>query len=579
MKTCIVLSITVLLILFQGFKTPFDSDTQFEKLSEDFINEYLEWRPQEGTYLGLHQYDGKVTDLSTASISEELQRLRSYKDKLNLIDPDLLNAKNYFDFKLLQNVLGKELFSLEDKKSLFSNPMAYAGVIDVNIYIARDFAPLEDRIKSIISIEKKAPEIYANAKTNLNSVLPKPWITTAINIARGTSDFLGKDVLVALKDVKDESLMNEFNEVNTAAIKEINDYAEYLEKEKLPNADNSYPLGKETYQKMLMVNEMIGYSPEQIYEIGMSNLKREQLLFEETAKIINPGKKAIDVFKDIQNDHPTAESLIPDTKKNLEAIRQFLVDKKIISLPSDVRALVKETPQYARATSFASMDTPGPFEKSTQAFYYVTPVEDEWTDKQKDEWLTAFNYYTTDIVSIHEAYPGHYIQFLHVNASPASKLQKIFSSYAFSEGWAHYTEQMMIEEGFGQDKDPVTAAKYRLAQIDESLLRYCRLCVSVKMHCEGMTVDEATQFFKDNCYYEEQSARSEAMRGTYDPGYLYYTLGKLMLYKLRDDYKKQEGENYSLLKFHDEILRHGSPPVPLLREFILKDKSLWNEIL
>ncbi|HEY3250596.1 MAG TPA: DUF885 family protein, partial [Ignavibacteria bacterium] len=217
--------------------------------------------------------------------------------------------------------------------------------------------------------------------------------------------------------------------------------------------------------------------------------------------------------------------------------------------------------------------------KAPEAYYYITPVENNWTEKQKDEWLTSFNYYTTDIVSIHEAYPGHYIQFLHLNSSPASKVQKIFGSYAFIEGWAHYTERMMVEEGFGRDKDSITAAKYKLAQLDESLLRLCRLCVSVKMHCERMSVEEATKFFMDNCYYERKPAEQEAIRGTFDPGYLNYSLGKFMILKLRDDYKKQEGSNYSLQKFHDKMLNSGMPPVPMLREILLKDKNIWNEIL
>src|SRR5206468_2245423 len=200
---------------------------------------------------------------------------------------------------------------------------------------------------------------------------------------------------------------------------------------------------------------------------------------------------------------------------------------------------------------------PGPFEtKATEAYYYVTPVEPDWPPKQKEEWLTAFNYYTTDIVSIHEAYPGHYVQFLCLNASPATKLEKIFSSYAFVEGWAHYTEQMMVDEGFGTEPfildgprggkpaDEIKAAKYRLAQTDEALLRVCRLCVSIKMHCQGMTVEEATKFFQENCYYEPKPAHEEAVRGAYDPEYLYYTLGKLEIFKLREDYRKQEGRNF-----------------------------------
>ncbi len=363
------------------------------------------------------------------------------------------------------------------------------------------------------------------------------------------------------------------------AISEINAYADWLEKEKLPKANMNFTLGRENYRKMLE-GEMIYIEPEKILEIGMKQLREEQKLFDETAKKINPNKKPVEVYEDIKKDHPSAPSLIPDARKNLEAIRQFLIDKKIVTVPYDVRVKVEETPQFARATSFASMDTPGPYEtKATEAYYYITPVEDNWTAKQKDEWLTAFNYYTTDIVSIHEAYPGHYLQFLHLNSSDASKVKKIFGSYVFTEGWAHYTEKMIIDEGYGSDKDSIIAAKYRLAQLDESLLRLCRLCVSVKMHCLGMSVDDATKFFMENCYYEEKPARQEAIRGTYDPGYLYYTLGKLMILKLREDYKKQEGSSYTLKKFNDNFINNGMPPVPLMREILLEDKNIWKEVL
>ena len=227
------------------------------------------------------------------------------------------------------------------------------------------------------------------------------------------------------------------------------------------------------------------------------------------------------------------------------------------------------------------MDTPGPFEaKATEAYYYVTPVEKDWSPRQKEEWLTAFNTYTTDIVTIHEAYPGHYVQFLCLNASPATKAEKILASYAFVEGWAHYCEQMMVDEGFGTGKgDSLQTAKYRLAQSDEALLRLCRLCVSIKTHCEGMSLDEATKFFEENCYYEHKPAYQEALRGTFDPQYLYYTVGKLEILKLRRDYQQEEGARFSLEKFHHEMLRHGAPPIRLLRELMLKNRATWNEIL
>ncbi|MDQ3020395.1 MAG: DUF885 domain-containing protein [Bacteroidota bacterium] len=579
-KIFLLLTVLILVsrIFFPAKGNCIDTDSDFELLMNNFIEEYLGWNPQSAVYLGLHQYDGKLTDYSLESVNSQIKWAENYLNKLSETDPITLSKINYTNYKILLSEIQKTVFALKDKNSYRTNPMLYAGVIDVNIYISRDFAPIEDRVRSIIAIEKESPKIFAAARNNLNESLPKPFIEIAIKQAKGGADFLGKDLVEALKEVNNDVLMSEFYTVNNAAIKELNDYAEYLEKEKLPKANNNYSIGKDLYVKMLE-QEMISMSPEEILAYGMNKLKQEQKLFEETAFIIDPSKKAIDVFKDIQKDHPTAESLIPDTKKNTEAIRQFLIDKNIITIPSEVRVLVKETPQYARATSFASMDTPGPFEKSLQAYYYVTPVESNWSDTQKDEWLSAFNYYTTDVVTIHEAYPGHYVQFLHLNASDVSKLQKILGSYPFSEGWAHYTEQMLIEEGFGTDKDKITAAKYKLAQLDESLLRYCRLCVSIMMHTQGMTVEEGTKFFMDNCYYEEKPANSEAIRGTYDPGYLYYTLGKLMLLKLRENYKIQEGENYSLKKFHDEVLNYGSPPIPLLREIILKDQNSWKEIL
>ena len=554
-------------------------DSIFSKISNEYISGYLEWRPQYGVDLGLHEYDGKITNYSKSSIDGELARLKKYQSELTSIDTNVLSQKAFFEYKILLTAIDEEIFNFVVRDRYKNNPMTYAGVFDINIYIKRNFAPLEDRIKSIIQIEKMAQEVYADARKNLADSLPEPFIKTAILIAKGISDFLSNDLLIAIKDIKNNNLMKEFEIVNKKTIEEIDNYAEYLKNEKLPKANMKYSLGKDNYKNILK-SEMIYIEPEEILEIGLKELKREQILFEETARKIDPSKKPIDVFKEIQKDHPTPESLISDSKKNLEAIRKFLVDKNIVTIPSDVRVKVEEMPQFARATGFASMDTPGPFEKiSTEAYYYITPVESYWPEKQKEEWLTAFNYYTTDIVSIHEAYPGHYIQFLHLNSSSASRLLKIFGSYAYTEGWAHYTERMMVEEGFGRDKDSVTAAKYRLAQLDESLLRLCRLCVSVKMHCQGMTIDEAAKFFMDNCYYEKKPAEQEAIRGTYDPGYLYYSLGKLMILKLREDYKKQEGADYSIRKFHDAVLDNGMPPVPLLREILINNKNTWKEIL
>jgi uncharacterized protein (DUF885 family) len=565
-------------------------DESFSKLADEYIAGYLAWRPQTGTALGFHKYDGRVTDFSRKSLDAELKRLRSFDEKLGTLNTNQLSATAFYDYRILRNAIKREIFAFEDARIYEKNPMTYAGVLDVNIYIKRDFAPKVERVSSLTAILNEAPKIMAAARANLAESLPKPLIETAIEEANGQADFLGKDLVDALKDMKQERILAKFRAANERAIKELRDYVKYLKEQKLPKANEEYALGREKYVKLVNYGEMLTLSPEDLLEIGMKELKRKQEVFAEAAREIDPDKKPIEVFKAIQKDHPTEESLIPDTARDLEMIRTFVVDHHIITVPSPVRARVMETPQFLRATSFASMDTPGPFEKkATEAFYYVTPTEPDWSPQQKEEWLTAFNYYTTDIVSIHEAYPGHYVQFLALNASPATKLEKIFNSYAFVEGWAHYAEQMMVDEGFGKaervsnersaDRNVgVTAAKYRLAQTDEALLRVCRLCVSIKMHCQGMTVDDAAKFFEENCYYEPKPARQEAIRGSFDPEYLYYTVGKLEILKLRDDYRKQEGDKYSLQKFNDEMLRHGCPPVRLLREVMLKDGGKWNEV-
>jgi uncharacterized protein (DUF885 family) len=421
----------------------------------------------------------------------------------------------------------------------------------------------------------------------LNEVVPKPYVELAIQIAKGSADFLKKDLVAAVAGVKDEQLRVAFHEANRKAASALNDYAAWLEREKLPKANFEFALGEEKFRHFVAQTELVDFPPQKILEIGMEQLKAEQAAFAEAAKKIDPNKSPIGVFKQIQSEHPTPENLIPDIAKDLDKIRKYVSNHHLVNIPSDVRAKVKETPQYLRATSFASMDTPGPFEKrATEAYYYVTPTEKDWSEKQKQEWLTAFNYYTSDVTSIHEAYPGHYVQFLHLNASPASKVEKIFGSYAFVEGWAHYCEKMMLDEGFGSsgsstpsEDDLRRAAKYRMAQADEALLRLCRLCVSIKMHTQKMSLEEATKFFQDNCYYEEKPACQEAMRGSFDPGYLSYTLGKLQILKLRDDYKAQQGDEFSLQKFHNELLNHGMPPIRLLREIMLKDQSKWDQVL
>ena len=582
-----VLSLVALCLSCGNTSAVQTEDAEYEAVAEEYIKTYLAAHPLEGTALGLHEYDGKITDYSRLALDAELSRLRRFDDRLTKFDPGKLSPRQSIDLRILQAAVKKELFEMQDMSVFERNPMVYARAADVNVYVKRNFAPLEDRVRSLIAIESQIPNILIAARTNLNDVLPRPYVELAIQIARGSSDFLKKDLVAAVAGLKDEQLRVAFQEANRKAAGALTDYAAWLEREKLPKASLDFALGEEKFRRLLAQTELVDLPPQKILEIGMAQLKAEQEAFADAAKKIDPNKPPIEVFKQIQSEHPTPENLIPDVAKDLDKIRKYVSSHHLVTIPSDVRAKVKETPQYLRATSFASMDTPGPFEKrATEAYYYVTPTENDWPEKQKQEWLTAFNYYTSDIVSIHEAYPGHYVQFLHLNASPASKVEKIFGSYAFIEGWAHYCEKMMLDEGYENptgetpsEDDVKRVAKYRMAQADEALLRLCRLCMSIKMHTQKMSIGDATKFFQDNCYYEEKPARQEAMRGTFDPGYLNYTLGKLQILKLRDDYKAQQGDEFSLQKFHNELLNHGMPPIRILREIMLKDKTKWDQVL
>jgi uncharacterized protein (DUF885 family) len=561
-------------------------DAEYEAVAEEYIKGYFAARPLLGTSIGLHEYDGRISDYSRLALDAELARLKRFDDRLAKFDLGKLGQRQSIDLRILRAAIKKEIFQRQEISIFERDPTVYARAADVNVYIKRNFAPLEDRVRNIIAIESQVPNITIAAKTNLDLILPKPYVELAIQISRGAADFLRKNLVEAVTDLRDDRIRGEFLESNRKAAAALSDYAGWLERQRLPKATDEFALGTGKFRRFLAETELVDLAPENILELGMAQLKKEQDAFAEAAKTINPEKSPVDVFKEIKSEHPTAENLLADIAKDLDQIRKFVTTRKFVTIPSEVRARVKETPQYRRATSFASMDTPGPFERrATEAYYYVTPPEADWPQKQQEEWLTSFNYYNADVISIHEVYPGHYVQFLRLNASPASKVEKIFSSYAFVEGWAHYCEKMMIDEGYGavsgnkpSEDEIKRAAKYRMAQADQAMLRLCRLCVAIKMHTQKMTIDEATKFFQNNCYYEEKPARVEAMRGTIDPGYLNYTLGKLQILKLRDDYRAQERENFSLQKFHNELLNHGMPPIRLLREIMLKDKSKWDEV-
>lgn len=543
------------------------ANQQFDVLAEAFIQLYLQAQPQVGVAAGLHEYDGQVADCSADARRVYLNKVVTLQRQLAEIDSLELSEDRKIDYQLLQNQLQNQVFQ-HNELHLYERPMVYWQAVDITPYLKRHYASLEERAEAVLRVEQQIPRLMAQAKANMSRHNFKEEITLATEAFRQMAVYHAKQVPKAFQKVYKKKVQIALNLATKQAAVALADFATFLQN--YTQAKASFALGEGKYRIMLKLNEALDLPPNELLAIGMAQLRAEQQAFAQAARVVNPRLSPQAVFRQIQQEHPTANDLIHFTRQSCEAIRQFVVAKQLVTVPSEVRAKVVATPPFLLGAT-AAMDTPGAFEmpQAGEAYYYITPPSARWTPQQQAEWLTMFNRYTIEMISIHEAYPGHYVQFLQLKQSKVSKLRKLFGSYAFIEGWAHYTEQMMWEEGFG-GQQPVVRAKYRMAQLAESLLRLCRLIVSIQQHTHGWSVAKSTQFFIDNAYYAPKPAYEEALRGTYDPGYLSYSLGKIQILSLRKTYRKQIGKTFSLKQFHDTLLSNGMLPLALLQKILLK---------
>ena len=547
--------------------SPVAPSPAFAAFVEDYFGALFAGSPSQGTAAGFHQYDPKLEDLSAAAMAKRIETLKGLTARLEALRSGRLAPDNEIDAALLDGQIRVELLELETLASWRKNPMEYAALPGEAIdgLMKRDFAPPAERLKSVISRLQAVPAVLRALRENLVNP-PREFTDLAIRIAEGSVGFFRGSVAKWARQAagSDRALLKEFEAANRAATRSLEESVAWLKKDLLPRSKGSYAIGAENFSKKLLYEEMVDIPLDKLLGIGEANLERDYRDFVETARKINPSRSPAEVMKSISDDHPGEADLIPFVKHTVDAVRQLLIDKKIITIPSEVRPIIQETPPYARDGAFASMDTPGPYEtKATEAFYYVTPPEKQWDANHKEEHLRGFNGPVMDFTTIHEAYPGHYVQFLYAKQFP-TKTRKLVLSSSNAEGWAHYTEQMMLEEGFGGG-DP----KMRLAQLAEALLRDCRYIVGIKLHTQGMTVEEGAKFFVEKGFLEPASAYEEARRGAYNPTYLYYTLGKLEIYKLREDYRRAKGAGYSLQRFHDDFVRQGAIPIKLMRRILL----------
>jgi hypothetical protein len=536
---------------------------------DSYFTSYFNFNPSEATSVGLHDYDSRLEERNAARIQARIAELQSQANEIESLRKKPLGFDEAIDATLLANRIQAELLDL-NSIHVWRSPLYYAGIPGnaVDLLMKRNFAPPPARLASVTARLRQVPALIQAMRDN-TAEPPKEFTELALRIVKGSVPFFREAVPEWAKTAagQDQKLMAEFNDANRKAVTSLSVMSDHLERNVLPLSTGAFAIGADQFSSKLKYEEMVDTPLDKLLKTGEAQLERDYKAFIETAKRVAPGRKPTDAVNILSAEHPALGQLMQAASSTLEDVRKFVVDHKIIPIPSEERAKVTPTPPYARAGVFAAMDTPGPYEtKATEAFYYVTPTEPDWTPPHKLEHLKLYNRPVMDIITIHEAYPGHYVQFLYAKQFP-TKTRKLISCGTNAEGWAHYAEQMMVEEGFGNG-DP----KILLAQLSEALVRDARYVAGIKLHTAGWTVDEAAKLFVEKAFMEPANALEEARRGTYNPTYLYYTLGKLEIYDLREDYRRAKGNGFSLSQFHQDFVKQGAIPIPLIRTILLAGK-------
>jgi len=570
MKVLLVALITLFapLLFAQSSANP-KASADWNKLVDTFFDAYFKFNPTQGTAAGFHQYDSELENYSRKGVDEQIAFAKGFLAQLDKFDSKGLSLEERQDHELVANNLKSTLLELENIRGWEKNPDTYSSGLTSSAFtiMSRKFAPSEQRLRSLVAREKQMPAVLAAARANLKNP-PRIFTEIAIQQLPGNISFFQQDVPEAFKDVKDAQLLAEFQDSNKAVIAALQSYEVFLKNDVLPVSKGDFRIGADNFQKKLLYNEMVDVPIERLLQIGYDDLHRNQEWFKKVAAQIDPNKTTEQIHAELEKDHPTPDNLLQTFRDDLGGIRQYLIDKHVVTVPSPVPPIVQETPPFARALTFASMDTPGPYEKvATEAFFNVTLPEPDWPKEKVESFMGQFNRSTMISIAVHEVYPGHYVQFLWVPSAP-SKVRKLLGCSSNAEGWAHYSEQMMLDEGYGNDDKML-----RLGQLQDALLRNARYIVGLSMHTGRMSFDEAVQFFQKEGYQTAAVAEVETKRGTSDPTYLYYTLGKLEILKLRADYKAKMGDKFSLEQFHTTFLQQGFPPVKIVRETMLGDQS------
>jgi hypothetical protein len=535
----------------------------FAEFRDHLISTYLSYYPTFASTLGLHQYDTRIEDFSTPRREKYLADLRHAKAVLERdFCGDTPDAQTRFECRVLEWKINDEIFRLTELKEFQWNPMVYNDQLEITHLLDRDFAPINERMRSVIARLRSYPRVLAVARQNLNTHLDRTIVETGLTALEGRGHFLDELPATYFGDITNKSLLEDLTEAIQTAKLALSSFADAVREVVLPQSlYDSFRLGPELLTRFIQSSELVEESIEELLDKGKREMDRLTVELYKTCQQLDPHSSPREVFHTfVESEHFNERNILHETETMLERIRKFVAKKGLVEIPSEVRCRVTETPPHMR-WAFAAMNSPGAFESvATEAFYYITLPDKDLSNEQRKEFLHGLNRSILEIVSIHEAYPGHYTHFLHLK-NVKSKVGKCFWSYAFLEGWAHYTEEMMIEAGWG-DGD----ARVYIAYLQEALIRLCRYMSSLELHSGKTTLSEVQHLFEEKALLRPIAARKEAERAVFDPGYLFYTLGKFQIRELRARLEKQAG--FSLYDFHNELLSYGSAPIKIIGEMM-----------
>jgi uncharacterized protein (DUF885 family) len=541
----------------------------FPHFVDDYLAYLYEVLPSQASLDGVHLHDDLLEDLSRPAIEAHIRALSGFSRRLNQIDPSLLPPTEQVDHPIVAANIEGRMYELEVIRTWERNPQVYADVVGTSLagQALFAYAPEAERARRVVSKLRQVPRVVQAARDNIKDC-PGIFVKVGLETWRGTLKFIESDLPRAFSRLDDLHILGDLADTSTEAASAITAYIAYLETDLAPRAKASFRLGRERFEQKLKLEEGITLSADKLLAIAERELHQVQEEFRSVAGRLNGGDP-VEAWRHAKGEHPEPGKLVATAQEQIRELEEFLRRQSIVSLPQAEPVVVAPSPDFYR-WAFASMWTPGPFEsKPSRAYYYLTDVDRMWPPERQNEHMRDFNVPTLWNISIHEVYPGHFLHFQHLR-QVQSKVRKstLFAPASFVEGWAHYCEQMMMESGFRRGD-----ATLRLGQLAEALVRLARFIVAIRLHCEDLSVEQGMRFFRDEAFLEEATARREAERGTFDPTYLVYSVGKLMMLKLRRDYKEQQGSKFSLRTFHDTLLAQGSAPFWAQRRLLLNDAS------